>query len=87
MSDRYSGQPLLADPVPAGEPALSRAGLVALATAVVSLLVAFGVPLTGDQRSAILGLVAVVAPIVAGVAARSRVFSPATVKRLLGERP
>jgi hypothetical protein len=55
------------------EPVLTIASITALATAVVTLLVAFGLPLTQDQQQAVLGFVAVVAPLVAAYFARKRV--------------
>lgn len=55
------------------EPVLTVASLTSLVTALVALLVAFGVPLSDDQQKALLGLAAVVAPIVAAAIARRRV--------------
>jgi hypothetical protein len=55
------------------EPLLSVATLTGAATAIIALLVAFGVDFTDDQQAAILGVVAVAAPLVVGFAARSRV--------------
>lgn len=54
----------------AREPLWSVAGLTAAATAVIALLVAFGVPLTEEQQVAILGVVAVFGPLFVAVAAR-----------------
>ena len=45
-------------------PVVTAAGITSLATATVALLVAFGVPLSEAQEAAILGLVAVVGPLV-----------------------
>jgi hypothetical protein len=39
------------------EPLITRASIIGAATAVLTLLVAFGVPLTDDQKLAILGFV------------------------------
>jgi hypothetical protein len=51
------------------EPLLSVGTLTAIATAIIGLLVAFGVNLTGEQQTAVLSVVAVLAPLaVAGIA-------------------
>lgn len=55
------------------EPVLSAAGVTAVITAGLAVLVAFGVPITDAQAVAVVGFVGVVAPIVAGVWARRRV--------------
>lgn len=55
------------------EPAITVASITAVVAAVIGLLVAFGVDLSDDQQKAILGLVAVAAPIVAGVLIRGKV--------------
>ncbi|WP_405114367.1 hypothetical protein OG559_09400 [Micromonospora sp. NBC_01405] len=76
-------------PVPtstATEPLFTVGGIIAAGTAVISLLVAFGLPLSANQQTAVLGLVAVLAPLVVAVIARGRVYSPATVARLLDSR-
>jgi uncharacterized membrane protein len=53
------------------EPLITVASLVAIATAAIALLVAFGVDLDENQQKAILGFVAVLAPLaVAGIARR-----------------
>ncbi|MFF3853694.1 hypothetical protein [Micromonospora sp. NPDC002575] len=75
-------------PVPAhapaaSEPLLTVGGVTAAGAAVLSLLVAFGLPVSDDQQTALLGLVAVLAPLVVAVLARGRVYSPATVADLL----
>ena len=61
------------------EPLISISSIVAGATAIVALLVAFGVPLTEDQKVAILGLVGVVAPVIVALVARGRVTPNAAV--------
>jgi hypothetical protein len=71
----------------AGEPLLSVGGLTALVTAALSLLVAFGLPLTDKQDAAILAFVAILAPVVVAVIGRGRVWSPKSVARLIGRRP
>ncbi len=60
------------------EPVLSAASLVTVATAILALLAAFAVPVSDDQQAAILGAIAVVAPIILGLIARNRAWSPFT---------
>lgn len=57
------------------EPLITVAFITALTAAVIALLVAFGVPLTPDQRTAILGLAAVLAPVTVALIAR-RLVTP-----------
>lgn len=66
---------------PATEPVFNRGLVVAAVTALLALLVAFGVPIDDAQQTAILGFIAAAAPIVAAVWARRSVDSPATVAR------
>ncbi len=61
------------------EPLISISSIVAAATAIVALLVAFGVPLTEDQKVAILGLVGVLAPVIVALVTRGRVTPNAAV--------
>ena len=61
------------------EPLISISSIVAAATAVIALLVAFGVPLTEDQKVAILGLVGVIAPVVVALVTRGKVTPNAAV--------
>lgn len=61
------------------EPLISISSIVAAATAVIALLVAFGVPLTEDQKVAILGLVGVLAPVIVALVTRGRVTPNAAV--------
>ena len=65
------------------EPLFTVGSITAAVTAVLALLVAFGLDLSGDQKQAILGVVAVAAPIIVAAVARRKVYSPATVARLL----
>ncbi len=58
------------------EPVWTVAGITAFCAAVITALIAFGVPLTADQQQALLGLVAVASPLVAAFFSRRRV-SPA----------
>lgn len=55
------------------EPLVTLASITAGATALLGLLVAFGVPLTEGQQVAVLAVVAVVAPFVVAVAGRGQV--------------
>lgn len=55
------------------EPLVNRASVVAAVTAVVGLLVAFGVPISAEEKAAVIGLVAVVAPIVVAAITRHKV--------------
>ena len=61
------------------EPLVSVSSIVAAATAVIALLVAFGVPLTEDQKVAILGLVGVLAPVIVALVTRGKVTPNAAV--------
>lgn len=62
------------------EPLLNTATITALGSALVALLVAFGLPLNDTQETAIIGLVSVVAPLVVALVARSKV-TPVTDPR------
>jgi hypothetical protein len=55
------------------EPAVTTGTITAIVTALIAVLVAFGLPLTSDQQDAILGLIAVAAPLVAAVIIRPKV--------------
>lgn len=55
------------------EPLVTVASVTAAATALVGVLVAFGVTLSDDQRAAVLALVGVVAPFVVAVVGRRKV--------------
>ena len=65
------------------EPLISVSSIVAATTAVIALLVAFGVPLTEDQKVAILGLVGVLAPVIVALVTRGRVTPNAAVVECL----
>ncbi|MEV6693357.1 hypothetical protein AB0M35_17995 [Micromonospora sp. NPDC051196] len=77
MQSNYSPNP------DSTEPVMSAAAITAAVTAMIALLVAFGLELSADQQAAILGVVAVVGPLVAGWWARRTAYAPATVARLL----
>lgn len=55
------------------EPAVSVGSITAAVTAVLALLVAFGLGLSDDQKAAILGVTAVVAPFIVGAVVRGKV--------------
>ncbi len=73
-------------PVPqnamATEPATIVGTITAAATAIIALLVAFGLDLSDEQQQAILGVVAVAAPVIAAVVIRGKVVSPKTAQEL-----
>ncbi|TDC63869.1 hypothetical protein E1258_09490 [Micromonospora sp. KC207] len=70
----------------ASEPLLSVGGITAGVTALIALVTAFGLDLSAEQQTAILGVVAVLAPLVVSLVGRGRVYSPATVRSLLAVR-
>lgn len=70
----------------ATEPVLSAGTITAAVTAALALLVSFAIPISDAQQSAILGIVAVFAPVVVGLWGRAKAYSPATVSRLLSAR-
>ena len=61
------------------EPLISISSIVAAATAIIALLVAFGVPINEDQKVAILGFVGVLAPVIVALVTRGRVTPNAAV--------
>lgn len=65
------------------EPALTASGLVALVTAVIALAVAFGAPITAQQKEAIIGVVAVVAPIAVALLVRPHVTPTAKLEETI----
>lgn len=67
------------------EPARVVGGAGAVVAAVLGLLVAFGVPITEEQKNAILTVALLLAPIVTAELVRRRVWSPASLARVLPE--
>ena len=63
------------------EPVITVATITAAVSAIIALLVAFGLDLSDDQRNAILGVVAVAAPIIAGALARGYVTPVSKAER------
>jgi hypothetical protein len=66
------------------EPSVIVGTIIAVVTAIIVLLTAFGLHITNDQQSAILGVVAVLAPLIAGGVIRGKVFSPLAFRRATG---
>ncbi len=71
------------EPGTASEPLLSTGTIVTTATAILALIVSFGVPVTDAQQAAILGVLAVTAPLLVAIVGRGRVYAPDTVRALL----
>lgn len=63
------------------EPLVTRASITALVSAVIGVLVVFGVPLNEEQQVAILALVGVLAPLVVAALARAKVTPTKTLPR------
>ena len=55
------------------EPLVTVAGITAAVTALLTLLAAFGLPLSDTQQTAVLGVVAVAAPLVVALFTRPKV--------------
>lgn len=62
------------------EPAITVASITAAVTAILALLVAYGFDVSDEQQQAILGIVAVAAPIIVGIVTRQNVWAPASVE-------
>lgn len=61
------------------EPLVTTATITAAVTAVIGLLVAFGIPLTDEQQTAILAVVSVLAPLIVAAVARGKVTPASAV--------
>ena len=70
------------------EPAITVATVTAFVTAVIGLLVAFGLDISTEQRDAILGVIgpAFVVILALGPIVRQFVFSPATVEKIAADQ-
>ncbi|MBT0771827.1 hypothetical protein KIH74_22995 [Kineosporia sp. J2-2] len=68
------------------EPLITRAGLTSAVTAVIALLTAYGLDITDDQQAAILGIIAVAAPLIVAVTSRMLVTPIADPRDELGDR-
>ncbi|WP_347042008.1 hypothetical protein [Brachybacterium nesterenkovii] len=77
-SETSAGEP----PLTTTEPVLSTATVTSAVTAVLALLVAFGLPITDGQTAAILGVVAVAAPLIVIYARRWTVPAAQVVERV-----
>lgn len=67
------------------EPAVIIGAIASVVTSLVALAVAFGLDLTQDQQTAIVGVVVTVTPLIVGIITRQYVFAPATVAALEAE--
>lgn len=68
------------------EPAVTIGSISAATAALLGLAIAFGVPLSDDQRVAILGAIAAVAPLVVGLLIRGKVTPAGNVLAYLPKR-
>jgi hypothetical protein len=74
------------DPLPSTaptEPAVNIGSWVAFASVVISVLVDLGVPLTDAQQRLVYLLAIFLAPVLSALVIRSKVYSPATVERIV----
>lgn len=76
-----------ATPAPGAEkePLLSRAAITAVVSAALFVAVAFGLPITEEQKAAIIGLISVAAPLFLAAWARKKAWAPATVRAAVVE--
>lgn len=72
---------------PATEPLLTRGAIVAVATALLGVAAAWGLPLNPDQKAETIGLISALAPLVLAWWARRHVNSPASTAKALGRPP
>ena len=71
---------------PATEPLLTRGAIVTIATALLGVAAAWGLPITGERKGELIGLVSALAPLVLAWWARRHVNSPASTAKALGRR-
>lgn len=64
------------------QPVVTAGWISAAAGAVLALITAFWPNLTQDQTAAILGVVAIAAPVISAYVSRQWAYSPATVRTL-----
>lgn len=62
------------------EPLLTVGTITAIVTAGLVLLASWGVSISDDRQAAILGVVAVLAPLIVALIGRLKVWSPASVR-------
>lgn len=84
MSVVDSPVPLTPEPGAPKEPLLTVGTVTAAGSAVLALVVAFGLHLSDAQTGAILTVLTVAAPFLVAVIGRSRVFAPRTVRAMVG---
>lgn len=65
------------------EPLLGVGALATVVSAAIAALIAFGVHITRAQQVAVIALWAAIVPFITALVGRGRVYSPATVARLL----
>ncbi len=82
MSDPYSMTSADEPPLTTTEPVISTATVTSAVGAIITLAVAFGLPLTKEQAVAILGVTTVVAPLVVIYARRWTVPAAQVVERV-----
>jgi hypothetical protein len=68
------------------EPVWTIAGITSVAVALLSLIAAFGIPITEEQEVAVIGFVGTVAPLVLAYFARKRVTPVEKLGRRRGRR-
>lgn len=66
------------------EPAVIVSTLTAVVTAIIGLLVAFGIDVSEEQKNAIITAIGAIVPMIflTGVIIRQTVYSPATVEKI-----
>lgn len=65
------------------EPALAVGVITAIVGALLALVTSFGLDLSAEQTTAILGVTTVLAPLLSAWFTRARVYSPARVAQLM----
>lgn len=68
------------------EPVLNAAVVVAIVTAGIAMLAAFGLPITPEQTQAVIAFVSVVAPLAVAFLARKKVTPLSDPRNSAGER-
>lgn len=64
------------------EPARLVGAITAAVTAIIALLVAYGLDISESQQAGILGVVAVAAPLIAALVIRGNVYAPDTAAEM-----
>lgn len=65
------------------EPLLKVGALTTLATAAITLALAYNLPVTATTSAAIVGFVGALAPLIVAIIARQTVWSPASVRKAI----